>query len=184
MRQGTTLSIDDVIQGIVDAGFLITQVAVAGAVASAESGLRTDAANTNGNGSHDRGLWQINDKAHPEVNDDCAAKPACSTRAALAIYKKSGWKAWSAYNNGSYKKFMVKSLKALRDFIKKNVGPSDRAVEPLDRLIVSNTVDGKEFDRLMLVFQANLQAALRSSGDQTSTGVRIIFESEKKPVGE
>ena len=42
----------------------------------------------------DRGLWMISDKFHPEVSNSCAYSPECSTKAAIKILKKSGWKEW------------------------------------------------------------------------------------------
>lgn len=44
-------------------------------VAKCESGLRRDAINVNTTGSRDRGLYQINDKYHPDVIDAQAFDP-------------------------------------------------------------------------------------------------------------
>ena len=49
-------------------------------VAKAESGLSPTAINTNTDGSKDRGLYQINDKYHPEVTDEQAYDIVLSTR--------------------------------------------------------------------------------------------------------
>jgi len=48
-------------------------------LATCESGLRTDALNTNGGKSNDRGVFQINDYWHPEVSDECAYDIRCAT---------------------------------------------------------------------------------------------------------
>lgn len=49
-------------------------------VAKAESGLSATAININTDGSKDRGLYQINDKYHPEVTDKEAFDIVLSTR--------------------------------------------------------------------------------------------------------
>jgi len=49
-------------------------------VAKAESGLSPTAKNTNTDGSIDRGLYQINNKYHPEVTDEQAYDIVLSTR--------------------------------------------------------------------------------------------------------
>jgi hypothetical protein len=55
--------------------------------------------------SRDRGLWMINDKAHPGISDAVAYDAAKATKAARQIYVGRGYKftAWAAYNNGQYK---------------------------------------------------------------------------------
>lgn len=47
------------------------------------------------NGSNDRGYWQISKKYHPEVSDDCAYDPTCSTIEAKRIFDEAGdWSPW------------------------------------------------------------------------------------------
>merc|ERR1712216_139349 len=54
----------------------------------------------------DRGLWQINRAAHPDVSDTCAYDCICNAQAAFKI---SGggqdWTPWVTWNNGAYKKY-------------------------------------------------------------------------------
>lgn len=59
----------------------------------------------NKNGTVDRGLWQLNSAYH-EFEPDCYK----NTDKAYAIYISRGktFSAWSAYKNGSYKKFIGK----------------------------------------------------------------------------
>lgn len=84
------------------------QYNVAQAVMRAESGGRADANNTNRNGSVDRGLFQINSIHTKKVGGDLDSLYDIETniRVAKQIYDGSGWFAWSAYKNGSYKKFL------------------------------------------------------------------------------
>lgn len=46
--------------------------------------------------SVDIGLWQINNKFHPDVSVECAADYKCATKEAIRIYKERGnsWDAW------------------------------------------------------------------------------------------
>lgn len=77
------------------AGGQLVFAPIAAAVAIAESGGRSEAAGTNTNGSVDRGLWQINNQAHPNVSDQCAADPVCNATAAIAISGNgTNWRAW------------------------------------------------------------------------------------------
>lgn len=78
---------------------------VAVAVAMAESHMRTDATHTNTNGSVDCGLFQIN-SIHKPTAEQCSDARA-NVELARKIWNRAGWSAWSAYNNGSYKKFLI-----------------------------------------------------------------------------
>jgi soluble lytic murein transglycosylase-like protein len=79
------------------------------AVMQAESGCTPEAFNgKNRNGSNDAGLFQIN-SIHVKsglISDQARFDPESNVRAAFAIYKGSGWKAWSSYNAGKHIKFM------------------------------------------------------------------------------
>ncbi len=66
------------------------------AVALAESDGKTDAVNTNRDGSHDLGLFQINDKAHPEVLNINWRDPSANITLAYTIQKKDGWRPWDS----------------------------------------------------------------------------------------
>jgi Lysozyme like domain len=102
------------------AGVPSDQLVLCTAIAMAESGGRTDNIGVNKrNGSRDRGLWQINDKAHPEVSDDCAFNPPCAAQAMYSISKGGRkWKPWAAYNNNSYKKFLPDAVKVYLKVLK------------------------------------------------------------------
>lgn len=73
----------------------------------AESGGNPLARNVNKDGSVDRGLFQINNAAHPDVSDACAYSPLCAWAAARRISK--GWtdfSPWTTYRNGEYLKHL------------------------------------------------------------------------------
>lgn len=92
-------------------------LATAVAIAMAESGGNSEATNDNANGSTDYGLWQINDKAHPEYDKDrLKDDPRYNARCMCEVSKHgANWKPWSVFKNGGYEKF----LQAGRDAAKK-----------------------------------------------------------------
>lgn len=66
------------------------------ALINCESKWQADASliNYSGRQGVDRGLWQISDKYHPEVSNSCAYDYSCSTKEAIRIIKKHGFKEW------------------------------------------------------------------------------------------
>jgi peptidoglycan hydrolase-like protein with peptidoglycan-binding domain len=88
-------------------------LAIAVAIASAESGLRGNAINRNGptagcaEGSSDVGLWQINDCYHPEIPRACALDAECNGRAMYDVSRRGiDWTPWTTYRNGAYTQFL------------------------------------------------------------------------------
>lgn len=76
------------------------------AIMMAESGCnpRSDNSGLNVDGTYDYGLFQIN-SVHGHSRD-ILANPAKNTEIAFKIWQSQGYRAWAAYNNGSYLKFM------------------------------------------------------------------------------
>ena len=90
------------------------RIALAVAIARAESGFHADATNTAGN-SHgvDRGLWQINSYFQPNVSRTCAFSPSCNARAMVSISSQgTHWRAWWTYVNGKHLPYMPSALSA------------------------------------------------------------------------
>ena len=84
------------------------RIAIAIAVAKAESGFRATITNTQGN-SHgiDRGLWQINSYWHPEISAACALSPSCNARGMVAISSRgTKWSPWWTYVNRKHIPYM------------------------------------------------------------------------------
>lgn len=77
------------------------------AIAKAESGMNPQAVNYNRNGSIDTGLFQVN-SVHG-YDGLSLFDPEKNIKAAREIYDKQGIQAWAAFNNGSYKKFLIDS---------------------------------------------------------------------------
>ena len=76
------------------------------AIARAESNCnpRSDNTGLNTNGTYDYGLFQIN-SVHG-YSRNILANPAKNTEIAFKIWQLQGYQAWSAYNNGTYLKFI------------------------------------------------------------------------------
>jgi hypothetical protein len=66
------------------------------AVAKCESSLNPKAINTNTDGSRDRGLFQINEKWHPEISDEQAFNIETSTRFFCKAFKAGHLDWWNA----------------------------------------------------------------------------------------
>lgn len=78
--------------------------ATARAVCLAESGGRADAYNPRGERS--RGLFQINGKAHPQWDNDTLFDPEVNAQVAYGLWQAQGWRPWSAYTVGTYRRYM------------------------------------------------------------------------------
>lgn len=99
-----TIAYIDLARLLAQAGFTSGTAAATGlSVVAAESGRDPAARHVNDDGSVDRGLWQINDRAHPDVTDDEAYDPWLSTKAAFLISKGgTSFHPWAAFTNGAY----------------------------------------------------------------------------------
>jgi hypothetical protein len=86
---------------------------IAIAVALAESQGWTQAVLINTDCSHDRGVWQISSRWHPEVSDGQAFDPAGCAQAAYNISSGgSNWQPWTTYINGAYQQYMSRAQTA------------------------------------------------------------------------
>ena len=84
----------------------VTRLTIATAVALAESHGQVNARNNNTDGSIDRGLWQIN-SVHKQYDIHRLDDPVYNARAAYALSLGGNvWTPWSAFNNGSWKKYL------------------------------------------------------------------------------
>jgi hypothetical protein len=111
MAQWTALQVAQVAYQV---GLPADKLAVAVAIAWAESGLRTDALGVNPGprpgtvASYDRGLWQINSAAHPDVTEACAYDPVCNAAAMIRISNQGqNWSPWVTYNTGAYQQYLA-----------------------------------------------------------------------------
>ena len=94
------------------AGFRGASLRTAVAVALAESRGDTHARCRNP-GSTDRGLFQINDRAHPDVTTAEADNPITAAREAYRISRHgTNWRPWVTFQHGHHRKFLVRANRA------------------------------------------------------------------------
>jgi hypothetical protein len=95
----------------------VRQVVLAVAVAMAESSCNPGAVYTNPGGCRDRGLWQIDDCYHRDVNDACAFQIQCNANAAWNISNRgTNWAPWSTYTSGVWKQYLPSARAAVTGF--------------------------------------------------------------------
>jgi hypothetical protein len=115
-KEDSALSYATVAKMVKTAGVPCTgeRIALATAIARAESSFRPWITNTVGNAHGiDRGLFQINSYWHPEVSATCALSASCNTRAAVRISKTATkWSEWWTYKNGKHLPYMTSSRAA------------------------------------------------------------------------
>lgn len=97
------------------------------AIALAESGGNKGAVGgPNSDGTYDYGLWQINSSHSQYSKSRLLSDPLYNARAAVAIYRSQGLRAWSTYNNGAYKSHMGQSSGSLPTFGRPRPGGQDQ----------------------------------------------------------
>jgi hypothetical protein len=95
------LSVAEIGSFAAKAGFSGTALAMAIAVALAESNGNPDATDFDGNGTVDRGLWQIN-SVHTQFSPACDYGPLCAAKAAFSISAGgTDWEPWVTYQQGA-----------------------------------------------------------------------------------
>lgn len=101
-----------------DADNLMTMVAVA----MAESALFTEAWNLNTNGSHDWGLYQLNDGGKTGVELEkfqaMAFDPVKATAWAREMYVSRKFQPWVAYANKSWEKYIIQATTGVANMLR------------------------------------------------------------------
>jgi Lysozyme like domain len=91
-------------------------ILVAIAVGLAESTCNPAATDDDSNGSVDRGIWQINNEAHPNVSNACAYQAQCNGDAMWTISSGGrNWSAWTTYNSGAWESYIGDAQSALNN---------------------------------------------------------------------
>ena len=109
---GRQLTWDSALARCYEAGWRGKPLVQAVALMCAESGRYTQAYHVNFPGSTqestDRGLFQINDKAHPDLPIEDAFKVHANVGFAHRLYMDSDktFRAWAAFNSGAYERFL------------------------------------------------------------------------------
>lgn len=108
VQASVNYSMQDVANFAYNAGFRGTSLAIATAIAWAESGGNSSAVSSDGYNSH--GLWQFIPGTWNSITNGSAFtnadNPQANANAAFALQQKSGWGQWSTYTSGAYLKNM------------------------------------------------------------------------------
>ncbi len=118
---GTQLTYKHALALCSSVGFRKKNLVTAVALMCAESGRYVGAYHVNIDvetgevDSTDRGLFQINDKWHPDLSDLEAYQAKCNAEYAFKMSSGQNFGAWAAYNSGAHLKFVpiVAAVRAL-----------------------------------------------------------------------
>lgn len=105
-----------------DAGWRDENLITAVCIVLQESAGFTEATHENNDGSMDNGLWQINNKAHPNVTQAVAFDPAAATKVARALYKDQKFRPWAAYTTGAYMKHRDRATRGMVNMWREQYG--------------------------------------------------------------
>lgn len=108
------LSPEEIAQYAANAGFTGADLQTAVAIALAESGGNSASVGDLNLGVS-IGLWQINEKYHPEDSGLNLKDPQTNANAAYAIYVAAGYsfRPWSTYKNGAFNQYADVALQAV-----------------------------------------------------------------------
>ena len=100
-------SVSDIAGYARKAGFSGADLAIAVAIAYAESGGKSDAIGDLDLGVS-VGLWQINLRAHPQYTREELLDPQANANAAFDIYQAAGgsFSPWTTFRSGSYEQYL------------------------------------------------------------------------------
>jgi hypothetical protein len=93
------------VEALVAAGWSYSTVQVMVAIGAAESGCNPHAEHRS-RSERSVGALQLNVMAHKWISISCAMDYRCSAKAALRIWRKQGFDAWTVYRNGSYRQYL------------------------------------------------------------------------------
>jgi hypothetical protein len=126
----STLTAAQIAKLAYDAGARGDNIAVAAAVALAESGGRTDAVSKrNTDGTFDRGLWQINDVHTQYDRAKLVSDPAYNARAAAEVSSNwSNFTPWTTYKDKTYRKYLGQATDASSSTSSSSSTPIDLSI--------------------------------------------------------
>jgi hypothetical protein len=88
------------------AGWSENLIPIMSAIGMAESSGRSNALNNRAGSEYSVGIWQINLLAHREYSRPQMEDALQNARAALAIYRREGLRAWGSYTDGRYRQYL------------------------------------------------------------------------------
>lgn len=120
------------------------QMVVAVAIALAESSCNPSATFVNPNGCRDRGLWQIDNCAWPNISNACAYQIQCNADGAYNISRHgTDWEPWSTFNSGAWRNYIGDAKAAVSGFVFQLKSQGDNTCLDADSADVGN--GGKVF---------------------------------------
>jgi flagellar biosynthesis chaperone FliJ len=189
------VGITDVVRAAQGGGFyvgggLINAVAVSCAENNAHN---TTAVYVNTDGSRDRGLWQINDRWHPEVTDECAFDPLCSAKAAFVISSRgTNFTPWATWQSGAYKPFLELARTAIdlviaqdnNAVLRQQIGALQSQIDALGAQIAAlqaeiASLEAGADSAALLAQITDLQAQVASLGSQVSSLQAQLTEAQQ-----
>ena len=189
----TVLNANEIAYYAKQAGFPAGEVALATAIAMAESGGNTRAHNTRPP-DDSYGLWQINMYGSLAVarrvafgiaTNDALFDPATNARAAKMIRQGQGWSAWSVYTSGAYKKHLEAAQQAANSpTAPSGVDTPDPFSNPIDKLNPVNQINDiiNKFVKVMQE-QALRVAMFVGGGFLIWLGLQIFVSGRIMPAG-
>jgi len=189
---GGTITQQEAYSLALQAGFNPAEAKIMAAISVAESGLNTNAHNTNSaTGDNSYGLWQINmigalgperQKLFGIRSNNELFDPLTNAKAAYAIYKQQGFNAWSVYKNNSYSKYLnnipgVNSTGDAIEGVNPYLAPSQDAVMNYGNPAMPPAIHGENFEFTPALVSS---AARRST---TTSGGAVVDEPGVPPPG-
>jgi hypothetical protein len=178
----TTLSDEELMRVLYDAGFRSDRLKTAFAVAKAESSGRPKAYNppSNNTGDDSYGIFQINmignlgpdrrERYQLERNEDLF-DPARNARVAFQMSNKGkDWGAWTTYTKGRYKQFLKDADKTFEQF--KNIQQNFTNVQSPRQAEGPITTQDPVLERLLSMFKNPYEYSVNSARELI-TGFRI-----------
>lgn len=165
-----------------NAGFGADVLAIAVAIAYAESGLNFSAVSK----TDDYGLMQINKAAHPDLMTDAVmsskawANPLTNAKMAFSVYKSAGssFKPWSTYTSGSYKSHLAQAKADVATLQANGADWERTTVSQVKTDIGSNNVDNtinNAKDSLAGPFNALTQAITNAMSNAVVVIIAVVF---------
>jgi hypothetical protein len=105
-------SIQQLQQILHPAGWPEDKIPIMSAIGMAESSGRINALNNRPGREYSVGIWQINLLAHPQYSRPQMENPLRNARAAFAIYRREGLRAWASYTDGRYRQYLTSETSA------------------------------------------------------------------------
>lgn len=157
------------------AGFRGDKLVNAVAIILAESGGNPAATNSEGNNAGvDRGLFQINDYWHAEVDDETAFDPYGNAKAAFDISKGGAdWSQWTTFDTGAYQANLAQAQSLVEQYNPGEGGTGTGTVEEYGNVNVGAETDDQQANEMAIAALTALSDHI--AGNETA-GFRLLSQ--------